>query len=106
MTTWPDGVTARYLTVGTATVDLTVVAQPYKHQDGIVGSRNATCTTCTGCGISENFSHWRIHQGTWSSWDVEDPEGADQQARAWSQNHAEKCRAMPQPTTDQQRETR
>ncbi|MFD7964072.1 hypothetical protein ACFV5J_25045 [Streptomyces zaomyceticus] len=101
--TWPEGVTARYLTVGTATVDLTIVAQPYKHEDGIVGSRNATHAECTGCLASEDFSHWRVHKGDWSSWDVQDPDAADQQACNWSQTHAEKCRAMPQPTPDQQR---
>ena len=95
--TWPEGVVARYLTAGGATVDLTIVAQPYKHDDGIVGSRNAMRATCTGCDTSEDFSHWRIHKGTWSSWDVQDPDAAAQQARAWAQTHAEKCRAMPQP---------
>ena len=101
--TWPEGVIARYLTVGGATVDITPTAHPYKADDGIVGTRNATRTTCTGCDTSKDFSHWRIHQGTWSSWDVEDPDGAGQQAREWSQAHAEKCRAMLNPDTTQTR---
>lgn len=98
--TWPEGVTARYLTVGGATVDLIAVTRPYKHEDGITGTRAATRVECTGCPDSAEFSHCRIHRGDYSDWEVEDPDAANQQARNWAQTHAEKCRAMPKPTTD------
>ncbi|MFC8267793.1 hypothetical protein ACFUIZ_18980 [Streptomyces cinereoruber] len=97
-TTWPEGVIARYLTVGTATVDLAVVTRSHKYEDGITGTRGATYAECTGCSASEEFSHWRIHRGDYSDWEVEDPDAADSKARDWAQVHAEKCRAMPKPT--------
>lgn len=40
--TWPDGVTARYLTVGGATVDLT-------------GTGERTYVRCTGCGFGKGL---------------------------------------------------
>jgi hypothetical protein len=64
---WPDGVIARYLTVGGATVDLT-------------GSDDRTYGQCTGCPYTMG--------GTWWSEDS---------AHDMAQAHAEKCRAMPRP---------
>ncbi|MFC8423969.1 hypothetical protein ACFUN7_24340 [Streptomyces sp. NPDC057236] len=76
---WPDGVIARYLTVGGATVDLT------EKPDEITG-------VCWGCLSETNRFHF-------------DPmcEGrrmesyVTRQADAWAQAHAEKCRALPRP---------
>ncbi|MGW4703248.1 hypothetical protein [Streptomyces sp. NPDC004285] len=73
MTTWPEGVIARYLTVGGATVDITSNGRPHWF-----------CTACPGtsCGaytgpFGTPFTLDQIHE----------------QAQA----HAEKCRAMPKP---------
>lgn len=77
--TWPDGVTARYLTVGGATVDIT--AYP---------SEQATQAKCTGCD-SYDTTEWS--QGDWSI----GSEWAEADARQWAQSHAETCRAMPKP---------
>ncbi|MBT2467824.1 hypothetical protein J7E97_08045 [Streptomyces sp. ISL-66] len=93
-TTWPEGVIARYLTVGGATVDLT-------HRLNFLNPPEpfATAAACSGCPDSEEFSHW---VGTGSEWDgtykeVLDVSQAEERARDWAQSHAEKCRAMPRP---------
>ncbi|MGY1579770.1 hypothetical protein [Streptomyces sp. MN13] len=96
-TAWPAGVVARYLTVGGATVDLTRGNRTYPTDDGIGENRNHTTATCTGCLATEEFSHWRTIRGTYSSWEKHDPGAADQKAREWAQQHAEKCRALPRP---------
>jgi hypothetical protein len=94
-TTWPKGVIARYLTVGTATVDVT-------HRLNFLSPPEpfATAAACSGCPDSEEFSHWF---GSGSEWDgtfkeERHVERADEQARDWAQAHAETCRAMPHPT--------
>ncbi|MCY0962788.1 hypothetical protein [Streptomyces sp. H27-H5] len=90
---------ARYLTVGGATVDLTVIEQLHSHSDGIDLFRGSTVAECAGCPASKEFDHWRL---VWKrdGGQVEEhhPEAADRDARAWAQAHAEKCRAMPQQT--------
>ncbi|WP_411121288.1 hypothetical protein [Streptomyces sp. x-19] len=68
--TWPEGVIARYLTAGGATVDLT-------------GSKYDASGSCGGC--QQTFSG----SGYVSRW--------LSVARSWAQDHAEKCRAMPRP---------
>ncbi|MBB1252912.1 hypothetical protein H3146_05960 [Streptomyces sp. OF3] len=86
-TTWPKGVIARYLTVGGATVDIT--------HDSLTADDtrpNVTCAQCSGCSAYTNCE-WesradRFDNG--SSW-------ADSDARAWAQEHAERCRALPRP---------
>jgi hypothetical protein len=74
---WPEGVIARYLTVGGATVDAS-------EQPGY-----SSLAVCTGC-VWEAWSHF-----------VEDADGGGQsptlKVREWAQAHAEKCRAMPKP---------
>ncbi|MFF2964256.1 hypothetical protein ACFVT1_36435 [Streptomyces sp. NPDC057963] len=67
---WPDGVVARYLTVGGATVDLTIRLTLPPSPEPFNG----------GEPVEEHT-----------------PETADEQARAWAQSHAETCRAMPRP---------
>lgn len=86
---WPEGVIARYLTVGGATVDLThdmhylADAEP-----------NLTIARCRG----ENcHAH---HQELWSHHAYRSDNGsngANQETGKWAQAHAETCRAMPKP---------
>jgi hypothetical protein len=65
---WPEGVIARYLTVGGATVDLTP------------GVKDHVAHRCTGCGKgSSAFGNFEVN------------------AREYAQSHAEVCRALPKP---------
>jgi hypothetical protein len=75
-TTWPEGVIARYLTVGGATVD--ILDKKDEHDEP--GEYVARCTGCT--------ADW---SNTRSDWNLQF------QVRPWAQAHAEKCRAMPKP---------
>lgn len=91
--TWPEGVVARYLTVGGATVDITELhtlppnPEPY-----------ATSAACTGCPATKEAGHYRSVYGDYGgSWDEHEPEAAEQKAREWAQAHAETCRALPKP---------
>lgn len=92
---WPDGVIARYLTVGGATVDIT--------ETGPRDSRelHSTVATCSGC--KENYE-WDWPYGFYDYRNQYHPlarEEAIQQAKGivsdWAQKHAEVCRAMPRP---------
>ncbi|MEU6016990.1 hypothetical protein ABZ826_23945 [Streptomyces sp. NPDC047515] len=96
--TWPEGVIARYLTVGGDTVDLAHMDRYYPTEDGIGETRNLTFATCVGCHAAEEFSHWRVVKRMTFDDEVRDLGAADTAARAWAQAHAEKCRAMPKPT--------
>jgi hypothetical protein len=78
-TTWPEGVIARYLTVGGATVDILDKKDEHDEHDE-PGEYVARCTGCT--------ADW---SNTRSGWNLEF------QVRPWAQGHAEKCRAMPKP---------
>ena len=82
-TAWPEGVIARYLSVGGATVDVRNVAV------------SAGTAACSGCQESEFF--WRVTADCMGG-----PEHAREMnaedARHWAQDHAETCRAMPRPT--------
>jgi hypothetical protein len=92
--TWAQGVIARYLTVGGATVDLT-----YRLNFLTPPEPFATAATCTGCPKSKEFGHWRnVYQFDGGQAEKHCPEAAETDARAWAQSHAEKCRAMPRPT--------
>ncbi|MEU2134427.1 hypothetical protein [Streptomyces sp. NPDC018352] len=98
---WPNGVTARYLAVGGATVDLVHGNRYYPTEDGIGETRNHTSVTCLGCQAAEEFSHWATRTGiTGAKWMDYDPDAADTAARAWAQKHAAECRAMPRPEAD------
>ncbi|MFJ3663135.1 hypothetical protein ACIPPM_22020 [Streptomyces sp. NPDC090119] len=94
---WPEGVIARYLTVGGATVYLIHGNRTYPTNDGIGATRNHTTAVCTGCPAAEEFSHWKTVRGNYSSWETRDPDSADRDARDWAQAHAQTCRAMPRP---------
>ncbi|MGW2223828.1 hypothetical protein [Streptomyces formicae] len=95
-TAWPAGVSARYLTVGGATVDITrrftlpPDPEPY-----------ATLATCTGCPDSKETSHYRTYYPSGGflgeATEEHEPEAAEEGVREWAQAHAEKCRAMPKP---------
>lgn len=93
---WPEGVIARYLTVGGATVDITE-RSGYMHRT----DPTETIATCTGCGKAEKVE-WL--QRAWNYTDdcmvdVLDEGGhrSGLKMREWAQEHAEDCRAMPQP---------
>ncbi|MGW7053106.1 hypothetical protein [Streptomyces sp. NPDC054887] len=94
-TAWPEGVIARYLALGGATVDLmhrlTVTNPPEPF---------ATSAACAGCPAREDFSHWvgsgAHFDGTYK--EQRDEEQANEKARVWAQAHAETCRSMPRPT--------
>ncbi|MGW7020852.1 hypothetical protein ACWGGS_16100 [Streptomyces decoyicus] len=66
---WPEGVIARYLNLGSGTVDIADKGEE---------SYWRYAAACTGCPATDET-------------DVEDF------ARNWAQSHAEKCRAMPRP---------
>lgn len=70
-TVWPEGVIARYLTIGRATVDIS----------------EQCMSRCTGCGEDDSEDIFVSRCGTTLS-----------RARRWAQAHAEKCRALPRPT--------
>jgi len=98
-TGWPEGVIARYLTVGGCSVDLVHGNRTYPTPDGIGENRNHTSATCTGCPAAEEFNHWRVVKRMTFDDKVRDPEAADRDARDWAQSHAAECRAIPRPET-------
>lgn len=88
VTTWPEGVIARYLTIGGATVDIT-------HDS----PRGYIVATCTGerCGWYERTSI--------EGYIYDTPEQTQARIEEWlpenqreAQAHAEKCRAMLKPS--------
>ena len=86
-TAWPEGVVARYLTVGGATVDITHDTL-YLYDT----TPNVSHARCAGCEQYSN-QEWAPHADRYdngSSW-------ADADARTWAQAHADVCRAMPRP---------
>ncbi|MDD9383127.1 hypothetical protein M8Z33_42075 [Streptomyces sp. ZAF1911] len=85
---------ARYLTVGTATVEITETGP---RDDN--GSGGDTVSTCTGCHTVEtdgwnttsySFADEPIHRSV-----TEAASNAEARSRQWAQRHAESCRAMP-----------
>ncbi|MGQ4491060.1 hypothetical protein ACN6LM_002028 [Streptomyces sp. SAS_281] len=95
---WPEGVLARYLTVGGATVEIV-------KQSGYTGAKHPTehFITCGGCGDTHfedwgwSPSHDEFGTGPQPDFDA-DGTYSIAPARAWAQSHAETCRAMPKPT--------
>ena len=69
-TPWPENVTARFLTIGGATVDILTT-----------NTRNPTEALCRGCDTSTRYGG---------------PGSAD--PKRWAQTHSETCRAIPKPT--------
>lgn len=84
---WPEGVAARYLTVGGALVDL-------RHDSLYIYETepNLTIAQCGGCDDSHT-EKWAPHAFRSDS----GSRGADSEAGTWAQAHAEKCRALPHP---------
>lgn len=84
---WPEGVIARYLTVGGATVDL-------RHDATYIGETepSETIATCSACAALY-VERWQPYADRRSS----GSEDADREAGIWAQAHAETCRAMPKP---------
>lgn len=74
-TAWPEGVIARYPTVGGAFVDI-------RHDTLYVDDvePNVTFARCGGCGVHYSVL-WAEDEGPWT----------------WAQSHAESCRAVPRP---------
>lgn len=86
-TAWPEGVIARYLTVGGATVGI-------RYADGDL------TVDCTGC-------EKRVERVDVGAYYDDTPEQVTEKVterlparRETAQSHAERCRAMPRPTTD------
>jgi hypothetical protein len=94
---WPEGVVARYLSVGGAFVDVT-------ERSGFHGRTEPTEThvMCGGCPATHTVDWgWDGYAAEFGqSQDSFDEGGktSTPQAREWAQAHAEKCRAMPRPT--------
>ena len=92
---WPEGVIARYLTVGGATVDLMRTNDPAAES---ATPWDATRAHCAGCGTREAESWGTRPHGTLIS--ITGAERfATRAVRNWAQEHAEQCRAMPRPET-------
>jgi hypothetical protein len=93
-TVWPEGVIARYLTVGGATIELTSRLNTFSPPEPF-----ATLAICTGCQASEEVSHWFSSGAHFNDTYEEerDEERANKNACKWAQSHAEQCRAMPKP---------
>lgn len=96
---WPEGVIARYLTVGGATVDLTALT----YSEGEHWNEQQVSANCTG----GNCTQWQT--STARVQDFRDRYATEEQARqrtvdalakeldSWAQAHAGTCRAMPRP---------
>ncbi|MEU6279756.1 hypothetical protein [Streptomyces sp. NPDC047028] len=108
-TPWPEGVLARYLTVGGATVDLTTPhteRQVGEHATVPMGNGlsvqrrpetviDVTITArCSGCLDSHEDTYLGLYPSA-----LKDIVGSHygQDAREWAQDHASECRAMPRP---------
>lgn len=95
-TTWPEGVIARYLTVGGEALRDPSLSVDVSHDE----PGEATAAQCAACATSwwANWSHptGRHADGTYRK--VLRPDTAEADVRRWAQSHAEKCRAMPRPT--------
>lgn len=97
-TAWPEGVIARYLTVGGATIDVAEESGYY-----IPTPPTQTRAQCHGCDARE-IAEWGF---SFSAHEHGRPQPDEYEAgsryttprvRRWAQAHAEKCRAMPRPT--------
>ncbi|MUN41445.1 hypothetical protein [Actinomadura litoris] len=80
---WPEGVIARYLTVGGATVDL-------------MRSRAGITAVCRGCPVAHATRAFERA----GSVRQDGGKRATEQAQEWAQTHAERCRAMPRPDSE------
>ena len=88
-TPWPDGITARYLTVAGATVDIS-------HDMSLITDTepNLSIAHCGGEGCEAS------HHERWSNYAYRSDngsKGADREVGKWAQAHAAVCRALPKP---------
>ncbi|QQM45162.1 hypothetical protein [Streptomyces liliifuscus] len=90
VTPWPEGVVARFVTVGGALVDVS-------HDMHLIVDTepNLSIARCGGAGCDATHNEeWRDY-----SYRVDNgSSGADREASKWAQSHAEQCRALPLPT--------
>ncbi|MGW4493792.1 hypothetical protein [Streptomyces sp. NPDC004376] len=100
-TPWEPSAIARYLTVGGATVDITVTSEPdtpYTRQETPGTTTTIHCikvtvtATCQGCPATREQQCGDIHADALHR--IEDS-FLTEDARRWAQEHAEICRAMP-----------
>lgn len=101
---WPEGVIARFLTVGGATVDISVsteAAEPFIQDWGNgVKSPPQECINltvlvqCQGCKNHDENTYDSLFATVMDRL-LESPYG--RQAQDWAQAHAEICRALPRP---------
>lgn len=95
----PD-VIGRYLTIGGATVDITVRIR-HDHiadEDGRNWADINHRAACTGCGAKEEFEDFGTEdtgQARSAATNLTSSNG--RAVKEWAQGHAETCRAMPQP---------
>ncbi|MFH8792218.1 hypothetical protein [Streptomyces sp. NPDC017941] len=94
---WPEGVIARYLTVGGAVVELT-------ERSGYHGVTHPTEThgACGACPATATFDWgWNAYHDEFGTGPQPDFDETGHSllptARAWAQAHAETCRALPRP---------
>lgn len=111
-TAWPEGVVARYLAVGGATVDITTPhaeRQVGEHAvvpigDGLAVRKrpetvfDVTVTArCSGCLDEYAGTYLGLFPSALRGL-VDSHYGRE--ARNWAQSHAETCRALPRPTAN------
>ncbi|MCX5145119.1 hypothetical protein [Streptomyces sp. NBC_00338] len=95
-TAWPEGVIARYLTVGGATVDIThgeIVREKGDEYSSPVGDL-MLAARCSGCGDGDEKTFeglYLLRLGAVLK------TGYGEDVREWAQDHAETCRALPNP---------
>ncbi|MFJ9633763.1 hypothetical protein ACIRU8_39325 [Streptomyces sp. NPDC101175] len=75
---WPEGVIARYLTIGGTTVDIEQQREGWRSNHWF----------CRGCPATSHGAYTGPFGNPFSPFQIHDQ----------AQEHAEKCRAMPRPT--------
>jgi hypothetical protein len=97
---WPEGVIARYLTVGGGFVDVF-------ERSGSVITQHPTEThvTCSGCPATHTVDWgWDAYHAEFGTGPQKDfDEGGKSStpiARTWAQDHAATCRAVPRPEVE------
>jgi hypothetical protein len=93
-TEWPEGVIARYLTLGGATADVLDGTSPWR--SGVGHNLSAACTGELCDWTSHGPEFW--FEAGETSMDYVPYRDAVARLRADAQAHAEKCRAMLRPT--------
>ncbi|MEU7278883.1 hypothetical protein AB0A69_08930 [Streptomyces sp. NPDC045431] len=94
-TAWPEGVIARYITIAGSSLareDLAVDVEILTTVD--YGDPYSTRSTCRGCAEWDDWDYDRYRNYREPS---SRARASQDEARAWAQAHAEKCRALPRP---------